>query len=103
MGPWLYKWLGLAGTGAVYAYWSGFGSDLGELTLLGTAIGLYKMVNCREHHCWRLGFHRIIDKNGAALPSCRKHHPHDDHTRAFHFAEHPLTAHHFKGESSGPC
>ena len=38
-----------------YQWWSGAGSDLGEATLVGLAIGWLKHHNCREKGCWRLG------------------------------------------------
>lgn len=52
-----------------YEWWSGAGSDLGELTLLGIAIGAYKHINCEEPGCWRRG-HRHPDHG---RPVCRRH------------------------------
>jgi hypothetical protein len=52
--------------GAGYAWWSGAGSCLTYLAILGAA---YKRVNCEEHGCWRLG-HR---HPGHGRPVCRRH------------------------------
>ena len=60
--------------GEGYAFWSGFGSDLGEVTLVGlvaTGIGTFwHKHNCHEHRCLRLSWHP--DENGH--PVCKKHH-----------------------------
>src|ERR1700756_3954781 len=45
--------------GPYYGFWSGFGSDIAEFSILG-AIGtgvyqLVKKVNCHEPGCWRGG------------------------------------------------
>lgn len=52
-----------------YNFWSGIGSDLGEITLLAAVIGLYKHINCEEPHCPWMG-HRHPDHG---RPVCRKH------------------------------
>lgn len=52
-----------------YQWWSGLGSDLGELTLIGLLAGAYKHANCEEPGCWRLG-HRHPDHG---RPVCRRH------------------------------
>jgi hypothetical protein len=49
---WFYVYLGLSGTGPYYAFWSGFGSDIGEFAIV---IALLKTVNCHEKGCWKLG------------------------------------------------
>jgi len=65
---WLHDlWHPLGGNG--YQFWSGVGSDLSELTLLGIAIGAWKHVNCEEPRCWRPG-HR---HPGHGRPVCRRH------------------------------
>jgi hypothetical protein len=51
---WLYVHLGISGSGPYYGFWSGFGSDIGELAIVG---GIWKMVNCHERGCWRVGHH----------------------------------------------
>ena len=52
-----------------YEFWSGIGSDVSEVTLLGLALGAYKHINCEQPHCWRPG-HRHPDHG---RPVCRKH------------------------------
>lgn len=69
IGAWLYHCLGLAGTGPVYGFWSGFGSDVSEFTLLGLAYGAYRKHNCHGRRCWRIGRHVV---NGT--PWCNRHH-----------------------------
>lgn len=69
IGTWIYHWLGLAGTGPVYGFWSGFGSDVSEFTLLGLVFGAYRKHNCHTRGCWRIGRHQV---NGT--PWCNRHH-----------------------------
>ncbi len=52
-----------------YNFWSGFGSDLGELTIITALIGTYFKHNCHMKHCLRIGRHVV---NGT--PWCNKHH-----------------------------
>jgi len=64
---WLLHWLAVhTGTinegGPYYGFWSGFGSDIGEVAIIG---------------CWRLGRHQT----GAGHHVCRGHHPDDPLTR----------------------
>lgn len=59
-------------TGPYYGFWSGFGSDLGELTIFAAVIGIYKKHNCHERGCWRLA---KFDVTGTPYKVCRKHHP----------------------------
>lgn len=56
-----------------YQWWSGAGSDLGELTLVGLVLGMYRHKNCESKGCWRLG-HNHPDHG---RPVCR-HHYHRD-------------------------
>ena len=64
-------WHPLGGQG--YQWWSGIGSDLGELTLIAAVVGLYRHRNCHVQGCWRLGHQ---DEHG--FPACRKHHSRRD-------------------------
>ena len=64
MFTWLYIHLGINGSGPYYGFWSGFGSDLGEFTIL---IMLVKATNCHEKGCWRPG---LIHKGHVV---CYKH------------------------------
>src|ERR1700722_1746218 len=59
-----------------YNFWSGFGSDLGEATLISAVgIGVYtgaRKVNCHQKGCWRIGHHAL---EGTPYILCRRHHP----------------------------
>lgn len=55
-----------------YQFWSGVGSDVGELTLLGGVLALVKHLNCDSPRCPRYGPHRTADGHHRL---CRKHHP----------------------------
>src|ERR1700688_3544677 len=59
-----------------YNFWSGFGSDLGEATLItAVGIGVYtgvRKVNCHTKGCWRIGHHRL---DGTPYILCKHHHP----------------------------
>lgn len=50
------------GSGRWYLWWSGMGSDLGYLAVLGL---FWHHLNCREPGCWRIARHRTAH--------CRKH------------------------------
>jgi hypothetical protein len=55
---WIYFHLGLSNAGPWYAFWGGFGSDIGELSIflaMGTMIAHQARIhNCEVHRCWRL-------------------------------------------------
>ena len=53
-----------------YNFWSGFGSDLGEVVIIGSLIGLYKHHNCPVKGCWRIGRHQV---DGTPYKTCHKH------------------------------
>lgn len=59
-----------------YNFWSGFGSDLGEATLIATiTVGVYtgfRKVNCHAKGCPRIGHHAL---EGTPYHLCSKHHP----------------------------
>lgn len=70
------EFFGIVGeSGKGYAFWSGLGSDLGELGILAGLVTLVRQKNCHVHHCWRLGRHQVA---GTPYTVCRRHHP-DDH------------------------
>lgn len=70
---WLVHLLGLDDPGGrPYAFWSGFGSDLGYLAFAGGLAAWLRKHNCHQHHCWRLGRHPL---DGTGIYLCRKHHP----------------------------
>jgi hypothetical protein len=63
-------------SGPYYGFWSGFGSDLGEATLIGAvSVGVYtgvRKVNCHSKGCWRIGHHAL---EGTPYHLCKHHHP----------------------------
>jgi hypothetical protein len=75
-----------------YNFWSGFGSDLGEATLISAVgIGVYtavRKVNCHSKGCWRIGHHPL---EGTPYILCRHHHPNVPTKGASH--EHILEQH----------
>lgn len=64
------------GPDVYYNFWSGFGSDLGEATLISAVcVGVYtgvRKVNCHTKGCWRIGHHPL---EGTPYILCRHHHP----------------------------
>ncbi len=75
-----------------YNFWSGFGSDLGEATLISAVgVGVYtgaRKVNCHTKGCWRIGHHPL---DGTPYILCRHHHPNVPSKGASH--EHILEQH----------
>jgi hypothetical protein len=75
-----------------YNFWSGFGSDLGEATLISAVcVGVYtgvRKVNCHTKGCWRIGHHPL---EGTPYILCRHHHPDVPNHGATH--EHILNQH----------
>jgi hypothetical protein len=53
-----------------YNFWSGIGSDLGEVTLLTAVLAAYWHHTCHVSRCWRLG--RFAHGH---LKLCAHHHP----------------------------
>jgi hypothetical protein len=64
------------GPDVYYNFWSGFGSDLGEATLISAVgVGVYtgvRRVNCHTKGCWRIGHHPL---EGTPYILCKHHHP----------------------------
>jgi hypothetical protein len=63
-----------------YNFWSGFGSDIGEATLiaaiLGPVIVATRHHNCETRGCWRVTTHVIEDPTTHVKHrQCHKHHP----------------------------
>lgn len=58
--------------GAYYGFFSGFGSDLGEVTLLAGVVAVYRHHNCHTKGCWRLAKHEVA---GTPYKVCRHCHP----------------------------
>ncbi len=64
-----------------YNFWSGIGADIGQLALIGAAIGLYRKHNCHVKGCWRIA-KQPLEHDGATWMVCHKHHPADQLTDA---------------------
>lgn len=64
-------------SGPWYGFWSGFGSDLGELAIVGGLISVYWKHSCHAKGCWRIGRHPV---EGTHWVVCRRHHPQDSPT-----------------------
>lgn len=60
------------GSPAYYNFWSGFGSDLGEVAIIGGVVAMYRKHNCHVTGCWRIARHPV---EGTPYIVCRKHHP----------------------------
>jgi hypothetical protein len=60
-----------------YNFWSGFGSDLGEATILVALVTAYRHKNCHVKRCPWLG-HPV---EGTPYLACPKHHPAHDGKR----------------------
>lgn len=78
---WLWFWFEMhSGTlneqGPYYGFFSGIGSDLGELALLTGIIGIYKHHKCAT--CFRIAHHDVA---GTGLKTCHKHANPEDHAR----------------------
>jgi hypothetical protein len=83
---WLQHFFGFdagQGNGTHYLFWSGAGSDLGEIAILGAILGAWHRVNCHVKGCWRIGRQHV---EGTTYVTCRKHHPEDKPT-ASHICE----------------
>jgi len=88
------------GPDVYYNFWSGFGSDLGEATLISAVcVGVYtgmRKVNCHTKGCWRIGHHAL---EGTPYILCKHHHPDVPNHGATH--EDILAQHHkFKTEKA---
>lgn len=57
-------------TGRWYAFWSGFGSDLGELAVVGGLVTMVRHHNCGRRGCLRLAHE--LDADGRL--ACHRHH-----------------------------
>jgi hypothetical protein len=76
LGHWLQIHLGITNEpGPYYGFFSGAGSDVGEVALIGAAgtvlAGLWHKFNCHNEGCYRIGIHTLA---GGAYVVCRKHH-----------------------------
>ena len=71
--------LNTSGAPPNYNFFSGFGSDLGELTLIGGLLAVYKRHNCHVKRCPRIAKHKV---DGTPYVVCFRHSPHDVPTHA---------------------
>jgi hypothetical protein len=90
--------------GPYYGFWSGFGSDIGEVAIIGAIVAGYRKWNCHVKGCLRLAHHTYaID--GVEYHLCRRHHPAIDHKNrktAGHFFEHHAAKSAPKQQARGP-
>lgn len=70
-------WHPLNGQG--YQWWSGIGSDIGEITVVVGIVVWLRARNCHVHRCPRLSWHPDPDHGH---PVCRRHHPDHKQIRA---------------------
>ncbi len=59
-------------SGRPYGFWSGFGSDLGEIAILAGLITIYKHHNCAVPRCPRLA-HKRFEVKETHQRTCHKH------------------------------
>jgi hypothetical protein len=72
---WLAHFFGLDNlSGPFYGWWSGAGSDISELAIVGAIVATYRNKNCHVKRCWRLQWKKVP---GTDHTVCRKHHPLD--------------------------
>lgn len=62
-----------------YNFFSGFGSDIGEVALIGAIVGGYRKVNCHVKGCLRIGHYMA-----GIYKVCRRHHPDVDNAGVTH-------------------
>lgn len=73
MGHALAHFFGLDSASATpYLAWSGVGSDVTEIAVVGALFGLLRKHNCSVHGCWRIGRHKVP---GTDHVCCRRHTP----------------------------
>jgi hypothetical protein len=72
---WLSHFFGLDNlSGPFYGFWSGIGSDLGEVAIIGGLVSIYRKHSCHVDRCWRIAKRSVA---GTTLVVCHKHHPED--------------------------
>lgn len=70
-------------SGPFYGFWSGIGSDIGELALIGTVITLYRNSKC--YSCWRIAHHSV---RGTHYKTCHRHATTDIHRKIHSYHKH---------------
>jgi hypothetical protein len=71
-----------------YNFWSGIGSDFGEVTIVIAAIAWWKHRNCQVKGCWRI---HLGTPTEAGHFVCKRHHPAHEGDQLS--AEHVVAAH----------
>lgn len=72
MWHWLSHALGMDnGSGPIYLAWSGWGGDIAEIAVIGAA---WKILNCHEDGCWRVGTKVTMEPNGHHYRRCVRCH-----------------------------
>lgn len=87
MGHWLQNLIQLMfgfrngdGNSPAYLFWSGAGSDLGELAIVVGLVSIYRRHNCQLKGCWRIGRHEYTEPDtGVKRLMCWRHHPNVAH------------------------
>jgi hypothetical protein len=62
-------------SGKGYGFWSGVGSDIGELGIIGGLAVLVRHHVCHVHRCWRVGRHQTPGEGNTVHTVCKRHHP----------------------------
>ena len=57
-----------------YNWWSGAGSDIGEVAIFGGLVQMYRAHECHDEGCHRLGNKITVEENGHHYRRCSKHH-----------------------------
>lgn len=72
LGYWLQVHTGTVNeAGPYYGFFSGFGSDLSEIALLGGFAVIVRRFNCHTSGCWRVGRFHLA---GSQFLVCSRHH-----------------------------
>ena len=89
----------LSSSSKAYNFWSGFGSDLGEATILGAVVATYRRHKCQS--CLRPALKRGLGAvEGTHYETCHKHTnaDHHGHLKVAHQALHPEMHNHLSKE-----
>lgn len=60
------------GSSPFYNFWSGAGSDIGEIVIIGAIYAWIRRANCGVKGCWRIGLRKVP---GTEHIVCHRHHP----------------------------
>ena len=71
--------------GPFYGFFSGFGSDFGEVSIPIAVLAILRKLNCHQRGCLVFGHHDWTDPTtGVTYKLCRRHHPDHPGRRALH-------------------